>query len=928
MLSRGDSLSTGRVCQANGGLALVAAALIWALSASTASAQMRITEFMHGPNTDEFMEFTNIGAMPISMVGWSFDDSGRTPGFYSLSGFGTVQPGESVILAGQGIQAATFRSRWNLSNSVKVLDGSSHGLSGGGDEVNLYDNNNQLVDRITYSSTPISALNKSAWPCGQAIGLNDYNNWRLSGLGDIQMSNVNTDTANPSTANPGRFVLQNCVPGRCCINGVCSVMLDVECAAQHGLFGGAGSNCTANPCPAPSNANVRFTEFMFEGTDNAYGGNDGEFVEITNLGGSAVNLNNWSFDDSTDIPGSVFLTAAGTLNPGESLVITESDADVFRAAWGLAPTVKVIGNTPGTAHIKRADVINLYDSSGTRLDRLTYDDELPAYYGMPVAYRRGAWPCAAAVGVDQALNWRQASMGDAQNSIASTFGDIGSPGAYTSFVCPATPTGSCCSNGFCTTVTQHDCLVGLGVYKGDGTNCTANPCPSASTALVRFTEYMYDGLGSTVGGFVEITNLDTVPVSLNGWSYDDGTNRPGIISLSAVGTLAPGQSIVLTEGPAATFITEWGLSGVTVIGDIDFDAAIGREDRLNLYDASGSLVDALDYGDQTFLPGSIQTENIAGWACDNVVGVNNIRGWVLSSPGDPQTSVLSAASNLGSPGRHTAFSCAGACCNMGNCSNGFLSDCRGANGLFKGYGTTCGAGTCPVNNRRVGFTEYMYTGLDGEFVEITNLDTVPVSLAGWSFDDSTGLVGSIDLTPLGTLAPGEAAVLTDATAADFRTAWGLAPTVKVLGGIGGNAGLGRDDTLNLWDASGTLVQTLQYGDSAFIPGSIRTQDVSGWVCDYAVGVNDILLWRLSTLGDSQGSHLSAQGNLGSPGVHLPTANGDMNASGSTNGRDIGPFVTAVLNNSTNPNDLCAGDFNGDGTMTAVDVSGMVNRLLN
>ena len=88
-----------------------------------APAQIRITEWMYqGGNTidgvgtaDEFIEFTNVGLSPIDMTGWSFDDSSRAPGSQSLSAFGTVGPGESVILGGY--------QREQLSHGLGVVAG-------------------------------------------------------------------------------------------------------------------------------------------------------------------------------------------------------------------------------------------------------------------------------------------------------------------------------------------------------------------------------------------------------------------------------------------------------------------------------------------------------------------------------------------------------------------------------------------------------------------------------------------------------------------------------------------------------------------------------------------------------------------------------------------------------------------------------------
>jgi hypothetical protein len=116
-------------------------------------------------------------------------------------------------------------------------------------------------------------------------------------------------------------------------------------------------------------------------------------------------------------------------------------------------------------------------------------------------------------------------------------------------------------------------------------------------------------------------------------------------------------------------------------------------------------------------------------------------------------------------------------------------------------------------------------------------------------------------------------VITEAPEADFRTAWSLAPTVKVLGGYANN--LGRADEINLFDgpdADLNLVDRLAYGDVAF-PGSIRTQDFSGNPnTAAALGANDPLQWSLSFVGDSFGSYASAPDlndavAVGNPGIY-------------------------------------------------------------
>jgi predicted extracellular nuclease len=161
-------------------------------------------------------------------------------------------------------------------------------------------------------------------------------------------------------------------------------------------------------------------------------------------------------------------------------------------------------------------------------------------------------------------------------------------------------------------------------------------------------------------------------------------------------------------------------------------------------------------------------------------------------------------------------------------------------------------------------TEWMYNGTNGEFIEFTNIGSEAIDMKNWSFDDDSRTANTIDLSAFGTVAAGESVILTDAaSAADFRTAWGLATTVKVI--AGNSANLGRNDELNLFDESDVLADRLTFGDQN-IPGTIRTQNVGGNPTSAGVlGENNVAGWVLSSVGDGFGSYASTGGDIGNPG---------------------------------------------------------------
>lgn len=207
---------------------LIVAASVLSLAVA-AQAQMRITEFMYNGNgsgsVGEFVEFTNVGATAIDMTGWSFDDSSRSPGSQSLSAFGTVQPGQSVIVTDIDT-AEAFRTLWNgLPNSVLIIPGSTNNL-GRSDEINLYGpspiNGEDVIDRLTYNDQGTGAVKSprtngtSAWTELANLGLNDASLWHSSTMGEF---GVMTSTAG-EIASPGTYVPEPATLGLMALAGL------------------------------------------------------------------------------------------------------------------------------------------------------------------------------------------------------------------------------------------------------------------------------------------------------------------------------------------------------------------------------------------------------------------------------------------------------------------------------------------------------------------------------------------------------------------------------------------------------------------------------------------------------------------------------------------------------------------------------------
>ncbi len=163
---------------------------------------------------------------------------------------------------------------------------------------------------------------------------------------------------------------------------------------------------------------------------------------------------------------------------------------------------------------------------------------------------------------------------------------------------------------------------------------------------VSITEWMYSG---SEGEFIEFTNTSVAAIDFTGWSYDDDSRAPGSSSLSAFGSVAAGESVIITESAAADFRTAWSLdAAVKVLGGVTNN--LGRNDEINLYDASNLLVDRLTYGDQTY-SGTIRTQDVSGNPFDSAaLGANNPYVWVKSTTNDQYGSYASVNGDIGNPG--------------------------------------------------------------------------------------------------------------------------------------------------------------------------------------------------------------------------------------------------------------------------------------
>jgi hypothetical protein len=367
---------------------------------------------------------------------------------------------------------------------------------------------------------------------------------------------------------------------------------------------------------------------------------------------------------------------------------------------------------------------------------------------------------------------------------------------------------------------------------------------ATGTADIQITEFAYGGLTSggvsgTDGEYIELTNVGDGAQDFAGWHYNTANSVTGAIDLSGFGTVAAGESVIITDLTQAEFRTEWGLkSSVKVITDGSVNLNKGPK-TIFILDGSNTVADQLSYAS-----GYLSTKGIAAFVNPGQLAVTDtatVGGWTItaSATADAESSWTSAHGAVGSPGAST-----------------------------QGTETPADVRT----QAKIRITEFAYggkvsgstTGGDGEYAELTNIGDASQDLTGWAYE--TGVTATaatgLSLTSLGTVAPGESVIVTDVTAAEFRTEWNVKSSVPVLSNNKTHTLNGGPNGIHIFNSSGTEVDSVTYAASFE-----STKGVAAWVDAAHVGAKaDTTGWTIAAANDTESSWTSAGGAIGSPGA--------------------------------------------------------------
>jgi hypothetical protein len=438
---------------------------------------------------------------------------------------------------------------------------------------------------------------------------------------------------------------------------------------------------------------VRLSEIMAApSVDDAVG----EFIEIASVDIIRVNLRGWRL---TSGKRSHVIAADLWLEPGAYLVLTKGDAatlaNYVQSDYQFSSLQ--LANTNGK--------LSLFppNSAGDAqpVDEFTWDKASPGASFERTDLFGNNWVVAAAP-------W----------STAHT--DKGSPGV--AFVAPATPTATAVETPAASPTATPILLPTL--------TPTSGPAP-----LLRLSEIMADpqAINDELGEFIEIANIDSVRVNLQGWRLVDSGNRSHVIATEL--WIEPGAYRVLTKGDAATLADY-------VYSDYQFSSLklTNTDGVLSLF-APNSAADAQPVDAFAWGGASLHVQAGASFERTDLFGNN----WVVAA-----TLWSTAHADKGSPG--AAFA-------------GITLPTATPTLTPIVFPTpTPTAGPAP----RIRLSEIMadpqaVEDTIGEFIELGNADAAPVNLRGWRLQDSGGRAHVIGADVW--IAPGAYLVLTRGDAA-------------------------------------------------------------------------------------------------------------------------------------------------------------------
>ncbi len=320
-----------------------------------------------------------------------------------------------------------------------------------------------------------------------------------------------------------------------------------------------------------------------------------DWFEVTNTGSTAVDITGWKVDDNShSIANAIALNGITSIAPGEAVIFIETAnlptaAAAFRDLW--------FGSNP-----QRVTQIGSYSGSGVGLS--SSGDEVTLFDGsgnMVAGVGFGTSPTGTFATFD---NHTGVSGTTLPLTVISTLSAVGVNGAF--------------------------------VAAGDANEVGSPGIGNVGKLIVTEVAPWASSNSPYAADWFEVTNVGGAAVDMSGWRMDDNSNSFSLsVPIVGVGSVAPGQSVILIEGTSTTasnFVAAW-FAGVPpagfVIGSYT-GSGVGLSssgDAVNLFNSSGVSINGVQFGAATT---GYTFDNTAGLATVTTLSVAGTNGAFLS----------------------------------------------------------------------------------------------------------------------------------------------------------------------------------------------------------------------------------------------------------------------------------------------------------
>jgi len=298
-----------------------------------------------------------------------------------------------------------------------------------------------------------------------------------------------------------------------------------------------------------------------------------EWIELYNNGAVPVDLAGWTIERATSGFGTRYTFGAYTLNPGAYVVV--GGELVGFADLNLLPGDTLnMGNASGSG-----DAVRILDNLTAVVDTVIYGPDNSDNF----------------LDDTGAIATSQATMSGADESIARAADGVDSDDSGLDFTILAVPTPGAANAGPVDTSgdtadTGPDTAGDTATTDSAGTD-TATPAGPVGGAIV-INEFLPNAVGTDTGfEWIELKNVDAVPIDLAGWEIERATSSYGTRYTFPSYVLNPGE-IVVVGGELIGFADLNLLPGNT----LNFGNASASGDAVRLIDGLAAVADTVIYG--------------------------------------------------------------------------------------------------------------------------------------------------------------------------------------------------------------------------------------------------------------------------------------------------------------------------------------------